>query len=67
MNCAACETPITSLNRAGEVQVSLILKPGGRIGVSLPICLTCNDAAALSPESGLSILRQAAPRALNGR
>lgn len=66
MNCAACGTPITSLNRAGEVQVSLILKPAGKIGISLPICLTCNDAAALSPESGLSVLRLAAPRALKG-
>jgi hypothetical protein len=67
MDCAACRTPLTSLNRAGEVSVSLTLKPGGKIGVSLPICLTCNDTAALSPESGLSVLRLAVPRALKVR
>lgn len=64
MDCAACGTPLTSFNRAGEVNVSLILKPGGKIGVSLPICSTCNDAAASSCENGMAVLRLAAPRAI---
>lgn len=64
MNCASCGTPLTSLNRAGEVHVSLTLKPGGKIGVTLPICSTCNDTAASSPEKGIAVLRLAAPRAL---
>lgn len=64
MDCAACGTPLTSLNRAGEVHVLLTLKPSGKIGVTLPICLTCNDTAASSPEKGIAVLRQAAPRTL---
>ena len=64
MDCAACGIPLTSVNRGGDVQVFLILKPSGKVGLSLPICLSCNDEAATSPEAGFSVLRRAAPRAL---
>lgn len=62
--CAACGSPLSRRDTAGEIRVSIAAKPGASVTIAGPICQGCATNARAGTEAALDILRQAAPRLL---
>lgn len=60
--CCCCNGPAAMKTKAGEVRISISGKAGGTLAVSLPICMSCANQAARSPDAAMELLRAAAPR-----
>lgn len=64
--CAACGNHVSTRDKAGEIRITITVKPGVSVAVVDPICVTCSRKATYGPESALNILRCACPNMLDG-